>query len=494
MMGQITVVGLGPGAPELLTREAWAVLSAATEVWLRTARHPTVSGLPASLAVHSFDAVYEQQETFAQVYEAVVAQVLALGRRAEGVVYAVPGHPLVGEATVLRLLALARAEALPVRIVAGLSFVEPALTALELDALEGLQIADALELVALHHPSLNPDRPALIAQVYNRAVASDLKLTLMNQLPDEYQVALVEAAGTTGQVVEWLPLYAIDRRELGPLTSLYVPPAPQVSSFEGFQETIARLRAPGGCPWDREQTHASLRNNLLEEAYEVLDAIDRDDLAGLCEELGDLLLQIVLHTQIATEEGDFQMPAVIAGIDAKIKRRHPHVWGDRQVSGAAEVIRNWEVLKRQERASNGQGERSLLDSVPRSLPALAQAHAYGSRAARVKFDWPELAGVVAKVREELAELEAAATPEAQAAELGDLLFAVANWARWLKVDPESALRETNGRFARRFRHLEAAARQRGIPLEQLSAEEMDRLWEEAKALEAASLEDSTKSS
>ena len=482
-MAHITIVGLGPGALSQLTREAWEVLSGAQEVWFRTLQHPVVEGLPEGLVRHSFDAFYEESATFEEVYTAIVARVLDLGRRESGVIYAVLGHPLVGEATVTKLLAAAQEEGMPTRVVHGLSFIEPMLTALGIDALDGLHVADALDVVSLHHPPFNPDYPVLVGQVYSRAVASDLKLTLMNQYPDAHQVALVSAAGTAMQTVDWLPLYELDRRELDPLTSLYIPALPPVSSFEGFQETIARLRAPGGCPWDRKQTHASLRNNLLEEAYEVLAAIDAEDVDSLREELGDLLLQVVLHTQIATEDGDFQMADVLAGVDAKLKHRHPHVWGDVQVAGTEDVVHNWETLKREEREANGQAERSLLDGVPKSLPALAQAHAYASRVRRVGFDWETLDGVVAKVREELAELEAADSEEALAAELGDLLFAIANWARWLKIDPESALRETNGRFARRFAYIEASARQRGVPVDTLGLEEMDRLWEEAKARE-----------
>lgn len=483
-MAQITILGLGPGAPEQLTREAWAVLTSAEAVWLRTSRHPVVTAFPPALAVQSFDALYEEATTFDQVYTTIVERVLALGRRPEGVIYAVPGHPLVGEAAVPRIIAAARAEGLPVRVVAGLSFIEPLLGALVVDALDGVQVVDALVVAGLHHPPLNPDVPVILAQVYSRAVASDLKLALMNQYPDEHQVALVDAAGTAAETVAWLPLYEIDRQECTPLTSLYLPPLPPVRSFEGFQETIAHLRAPEGCPWDREQTHASLRTNLLEEAYEVLEAIDHEDMPALCEELGDLLLQIVLHAQIATEDGDFQMPDVIAAIDAKLKHRHPHVWGTVQVTGPEEVTLNWEQLKRAERESNGQAERSLLDGVPRTLPALAQAQAYGARARRVGFDWPNVEGVTAKIQEELAELQAAPDAESQTHELGDVLFAVVNWARWLGVDPEQALRETNARFARRFGYVEASARHRGISLKDMTLAEMDRLWEEAKATES----------
>src|SRR5512136_601852 len=282
-MHGITIVGLGPGDPKLLTREAWEVLMAAPEVYLRTARHPTVEGLPASVTRHSFDEVYETTEEFGRVYETIAARVLELGQRPEGVVYAVPGHPYVAEATVGLIGARAAELGLPVRVVAGLSFVEPALAALGVDALPQLQLADALDLAAHHHPALSPDAPALVAQLYSASLASDVKLTLMNQYPDDHPVVLVHAASTPEAALEPVPLFEIDRSaQIAHLTALYVPPLPEPSAFESFQETIAHLRAPEGCPWDREQTHQTLRANLLEEAYEVLAALDADDAESLC--------------------------------------------------------------------------------------------------------------------------------------------------------------------------------------------------------------------
>lgn len=479
-MGTITIVGLGPGDPRHLTQEAWYVLEEAGEVWLRTQRHPTVAGLPPHLTVHAFDHLYEAAEDFTQVYESIAGEVLRLGGRPQGVVYAVPGHPLVGEATVQRVLALAEEAGLSVRIVEGMSFIEPVLTALRVDALAGLQIADALEVAACHHPPLNPDVPALIGQLYSRTLAADLKLTLLNQYPRDHEVILVHAAGTSEQRLVHLPLCELDHRDdIAHLSTLYVPPLPGVTSFEGLQETVAHLRAPDGCPWDREQTHESLRGNLLEEAYEVAAAIDAGDVQALCEELGDLLLQVVLHTQIATEEEEFRMAAVIAGIDAKLKHRHPHVWGGQRVSGASEVLRRWESLKQQEKEKG-----SILDGVPVALPALQQADLYSRRAARVGFDWPAIAGVADKVREEIAELEAAGTPEEREAELGDLLFAVVNWARWLGIDAETALRQANARFARRFRGMERLAQERGLDMATLTIDELEALWQKAKSDEA----------
>ena len=480
----ITIVGLGPGNPAHLTREAWQVLEASDELFLRTRKHPTVPALPPTLTLHSFDRLYEEANDFEELYTTIASEVLALGGRPEGVVYAVPGHPLVGEASVRHILDGALEANLAVHVIPGLSFVEPVLTALGIDALAGLQLADATELAALHHPPLNPDVPALVAQLHSQALAADLKLTLMNQYPPDHPVVLIHSAGTDQERTVAVQLYELDRQvDVAHLTTLFVQPYPRPSSFEAFQETIARLRAPDGCPWDQMQTHQSLRANLLEEAYETLTAIDKEDTDALREELGDLLLEIVLQSQIAVEAGEFSMAEVVASIDAKIKRRHPHVWGELAVSGAQEVIRNWETLKaheRREREEGGERERSLLDGVPKTLPALAQADAYGRRAARVGFDWPDVAGVVEKIGEEMEELCAAADDAQRTNELGDLLFAIVNWARWLNVDPEAALRQTNARFARRFGWLEAETKRRGVDLAQLDPDELEGLWQTAK--------------
>jgi tetrapyrrole methylase family protein/MazG family protein len=479
----ITILGLGPGEPHLLTRQAWDVLSRADEVYLRTRRHPTVAGLPAHLTLRDFDELYERLDDFASVYEAMAERIVALGRRPEGVVYAVPGHPLVGESSVHRILTRARDEELQTRLVEGLSFVEPVLSILKIDGLGGLQLSDATDLAAAHHPLLDPDRPALIGQLYGQRLASEVKLTLMNAYPEDWPVTLVRAAGIGHGTTLTIPLYELDRGQAcDHLTTLYVPPLPHAGGLPALQDTIARLRAPDGCPWDREQTHQSLRANLLEETYEVLSALDDEDADRLCEELGDLLMQIAMHVQIATEEGVFQFADVINMIDAKLKRRHPHVFGDLIVEDTSDVLRTWEAIKADERAASGHAgeQHSRLEGVPAILPALARAQALGDRAARSGFDWPDLQGVLDKVGEELAELSDSTDQEAQAQELGDLLFSLVNVARWLDVDAESALRGTCERFLHRYAQMEQDARSRGLDLSALSLAEQDALWDQAK--------------
>jgi tetrapyrrole methylase family protein/MazG family protein len=475
----LTIIGLGPGHIDDLTRRAWQIIESAPVVYLRTAQHPCVRDLPAICI--SFDDVYESIADFAAVYEEIVTRVLDKARAGD-VVYAVPGDPLVAESTVIKLRARAKMENIPVEIVNGISFVEPALKLLGIDALDGLQLLDAISIANMHHPPINPDYPALLGQVYSRNLASNLKLTLMNQYPDDFEVTLIHSAGTPDAITETLPLYEIDRSEhIKHLTALYLPALGGMSSFEQFQEVIAHLRAPEGCPWDRKQTHLSLRKYLLEETHEVLEALDAEDPDALVEELGDLLLQIILHAQIATDDGEFRMADVIRAVNAKMIHRHPHVWGDVTVADADNVVTNWEALKQQEQAAGGKPKRdSKLDGVPKGLPALLQAHEYQDKAAKLGFDWWQIDSVIDKVREEFDEVINAENDAHRAEEMGDLLFVIVNWARWLKIEPETALREANAKFYRRFHYIEQAVAAQGKPMTDYTLPELDAFWDEAK--------------
>ncbi|MCC6147271.1 MAG: nucleoside triphosphate pyrophosphohydrolase [Anaerolineaceae bacterium] len=481
----VTIVGLGPGDENLLTCQARDWLVSADEIFLRTRFHPAAAFLSGK-QVFSFDEVYETEETFEAVYEKIICRVLELGERPEGVTYAVPGHPYVAETTSPEIVRRARKAGIPVRVIDGMSFLEPTFVMLELDPFPRCALLDALELGIQHHPFFPPDMPALIAQIYSREVAANVKLTLMAVYPDDYPVKLIHAAGTSQAMLEALPLYEIDRSPyIGLLSSLYLPPMEKESSFESFQELIAHLRAPEGCPWDREQTHESLRSALLEETYEVISALDSRDVESLQEELGDLLLQIVLHAQIAAEEGEFGMADVLRGIHSKLVYRHPHVFGSEKMDNSDHVVVNWEKLKAEKRKEKGgKGQKGLLDGVPPLLPALAQAQSFQARAARVGFDWSEFAPVLEKVHEELAEVLAAESDAQREMELGDLIFAVVNLVRWYKVDAESALRTTNRRFARRFAHVEKRARESGRLLDEMTLSEMDVFWDEAKKIES----------
>ncbi len=479
-MPGITLLGLGPGNPNQLTREAWEILQTISEIYLRTSQHPTVAGLPGHLQIHSFDTLYETSETFEDVYDRIIKQVLDLGRREQGVTYAVPGDPFVAEATTSGIARLAREQGIKIRVVNGLSFLEPVFTSLGIDPLPHLLILDAIELSQQHFSAFPPDLPVLVAQIYSKMIAAEVKVTLNTVYPDEHPVVLVHSAGTPDEVVEYIPLYEIDRSDKTGLTSvLFIPPLAEGVSFESFQEIVARLRAPGGCPWDREQTNQTMRPHLLEEAYEVLSALDSGQPSKMVEEFGDLLLQIVMNVQIANEAGDFSMADVIKGIRDKIIRRHPHVFGNLEVEDVKGVLHNWEKLKAEERGELGD-KKGLLDGVPLALPALTQAQEYQDRAGRVGFDWNVIDGVLEKIREEMGELQAAEDEEQVSNELGDLFFSLVNFARWKKVDSETALREANGRFRQRLTFMERNAHAAGKELSGMSIDELESLWQRAK--------------
>ena len=256
--------------------------------------------------------------------------------------------------------------------------------------------------------------------------------------------------------------------------------------FEKLVSIMARLRAPGGCPWDREQTFDTIKPHTLEETYEVLEAIDARDWPGLADELGDLMLQPVFYAQMASEAGHFDIEDSLDAINNKLIRRHPHIFGDSEAHTADDVKKRWDEIKAEEKKAKGERPKLLLDSIPRSLPALVEASQISSRAARSGFDWENAEQVLAKLEEELHELAEArkqASHEEIEGEVGDLLFVLVNLARFMKVDPEQALRKSNAKFRRRFAHVETSLQARGKALPESDIEEMEALWQEAKRSE-----------
>ena len=475
----IVIVGLGPAGANSLTREAWDWLVQSKEIWARTRYHPLFSELPEDLIVHSFDSEVEYE--FSDVSAEIAKKIINIAQEQGAVTYVVPGSPFIAEETVRQIMKQLEGSNIPVRVIDGMSFLEPVCSALGVDPHPKLVLTDSLYLASLEIPFFPASVPALISNLRPGLEANDLKLTLMNNYPDEYPVKLIHNAGLPDELVEEIPLYQIDQSlHTGLMSTLYVPARESSRAFEDFQQIIARLRAPDGCPWDRKQTHLSLRPYLLEESYEVLEALDQENSEHLVEELGDLLLQIVLHAQIATEEQDFNMTDIVAGISEKIIRRHPHVFTELEVDSVEGVLNNWEQIKAEERKNNGQECKSMLDGIPNALPALTQADQIQQRAKRVGFDWKTIEPVIAKIHEELKELQEAGSDAERQSEAGDLLFAVVNLVRWLEIDPEMALRETNSRFRKRFAYIERRSSEQGKSVDQMSFEALDQLWEEAK--------------
>jgi len=496
----ITILGLGPGRWDDLTLQARAALEQAASnditVYFRTLIHPTVEALKReipNLRIESFDSFYDESTSWDTLYSRIAEQLCSLAEQQLPVLYAVPGHPLTGEASVQLLLRQAKQRGLSTGIIAGLSFLEPVCAALELDLIAaGTQIMDATTLAAFSLDEVAgkiiPTIPLLVAQVYNRRLASAVKLALSECYPDEWPVKLVRAAGVdNSEAVIEMPLYELDRGSLANhLSTLYVPPLGEMEALrlpETLRYITMRLRRePDGCPWDRQQTHQSLRHYVIEETYEVVEALEENDMEKLAEELGDLLLQVYLHAEIARQDGDFSIGDVFEQVSAKLIRRHPHVFGQVEVDNAGQVVQNWEAIKRQERIAAGKDvlTESVLDGVPLAAPALIVAQEYQKRAAKTGFDYSSLQQVLAKLAEELQELQEATTPEHLREEMGDVLFMVARVARELHVDAEEALRLANRKFRQRFQAMEQVTRDEGRTSSSYSLQEWIELWRRVK--------------
>jgi tetrapyrrole methylase family protein / MazG family protein len=479
----IEILGLGAGDLEQLPFGVYKKLMSAGHVYLRTKEHPVITELvKEGLSFTSFDSIYEKHDQFEEVYQEIVQELLEKAKT-EQVIYAVPGHPLVAERTVQLLLEYGTKEEVDIIIGGGQSFIDAIFQSLKIDPVDGFQLLDG---TSLQSRQLQIDQHIFISQVYDQFVASNIKLTLMERLPDDYEVVIVTAAGSKNERIERVPLYELDRKvNLDNLTSVYVPPVQDeqimLKNFSKLREIIAVLRGPNGCPWDKEQTHESLKKYLIEETFEVIEAIDSGDIDHLIEELGDVLLQVVLHAQIGEDEGYFAIEDVIEVLSEKMIRRHPHVFGDKKAQDSKEVLRNWQEIKKKEK---GKSDSSLLDGISKSMPNLLRAYEIQKKAAKVGFDWKEITPALEKVKEELLEFENEIKQDNlihAKKEFGDILFAFVNVARFLDIHPEEALFETNQKFIRRFHFIEDSVKKSGKPIEEHSLEELDRFWDEAKS-------------
>jgi tetrapyrrole methylase family protein/MazG family protein len=515
----ITILGLGPGSIDDLTLQAQALLAQAADtgqtVYFRTTIHPTVPALRQrfpQLHIASFDWLYDESTDWCTLYQRIADEVCTLATR-QPVIYAVPGHPMVGESSVQLVLQQAREREISTHIVAGLSFLEPVCTLIGLDPFDkGTQIIDATDLAALDSSEIAgriiPTIPLLVGQVYNRRVASAVKLALSECYPDEWPVKLVRAASVHAmpvlktrtipsiapggqneqdEAVIEMPLYELDRNHYANhLSTLYVPPVDVLTALrlpETLRYITMRLRRdPDGCPWDRAQTHQTLTRYVLEEAYEVVEAIEENDLEHLTEELGDLLLQVYLHAEIARQEGAFTIGDVYQQVNAKLIRRHPHVFGDVQVGNAAQVVQNWEAIKRQEKSQIGKPTQpeSMLDGVQLAAPALTVTREYNKAAVKVGFYYRTTDKLFQKVLEELQEVREATMAEHRFEEIGDLLLVVEMLAYHYGIDAEAALRQANRKFRQRFQFMEEVARSEGREMASYTLEEWKALWDRAK--------------
>ncbi|GGP11576.1 nucleoside triphosphate pyrophosphohydrolase [Oceanobacillus neutriphilus] len=480
-MKQIEVIGLGAGDLEQLPLGIYRKLIKTQQpVYARTLDHPVIKALEAEgVSFISFDQLYEEEEQFGMVYERITEKLIEAAKTSGNtVIYAVPGHPMLAEKTVQLLLEQYETA---VSIAGGQSYLDDLFTAMKIDPIEGFQFVDGTDF---KRNQLNLRNHLFVCQVYDTFIASEIKLTLLEDLPPDYEIYIVEAAGSSAEKIEKVPLEELDHRmEISNLTTLYIPPAPEGylhHTFPFLREVMAILRGPDGCPWDKKQTHESLRYHTIEEVYELIEAIDEEDDNHIVEELGDLLMHILLHSQIGEDNGYFTIDDVIQSISDKMIYRHPHVFSTTVADTEEAVLQNWEELKKQEK---GKERESILDGIPAHLPSLAKAYKLTSKAGKVGFEWGQVEEVWEKLKEEINEvIEAVEEKEFTDVEeeLGDVLFVLANISRYYKVNPEVALERANRKFVSRFQYIEEKLKENQQTPKTASLQEMDAYWEEAK--------------
>jgi tetrapyrrole methylase family protein/MazG family protein len=487
---KVVVVGVGPAGADLVVPAARAALEANPVRFARTARHPAISDLAATgIELASFDDRYDTAADLDECYRSIVDALVEAAVEHGTVVYAVPGSPAVAERTVELLHERARAGAIELDVVPGMSFAELAWTRLGVDPLTtGARIVDGRDLAG----GIDLGTPLLVAQCDHALVLGDVKLALLERLDPATTVTVLQRLGLPDERVAAVPLAELDRAvEPDHLTSVFVP-ATGASATRELGRLLAlaeQLRAPGGCPWDAEQTHHSLTRYLLEESYEVVEAVEglpadapagvaADDpgYAALVDELGDLLYQVIFHAVLAHEAGAFDMSDVARGIHDKLVRRHPHVFGDTAADTSDAVMANWEQIKKEEK-----GVESIVAGITPGLPSLLYAHKLMRKAASVGLDPGGVERSLARVDSAAARLRAGTDERDADAEavLGELLAAAVALARALGVDTESALRGWSARFRSRFERMEQLAVDRDLDLHALDARAVEALWEEA---------------
>ncbi|PIC63680.1 nucleoside triphosphate pyrophosphohydrolase [Sporosarcina sp. P13] len=483
-MKKITVIGLGAGDLQQLSLGTYRLLKQAKRLVIRTEEHPVVKELRTEgLIMESFDAIYEANDSFEDVYERIVEKLLEMSAD-QPITYAVPGHPLVAERTVQLLIEKEKSGEIELQIAGGSSFLDPIFTALRIDPIEGFQLLDGTDL---KRDDVQMEQHVLVGQVYDAFVASDVKLSLMEKYPDDHEVTIVTAAGSVDEKLTNVALYELDRvMSLNNLTTIYVPPIKdqeqRLKDWSSFREIIATLRGPDGCPWDREQTHETLKRYLIEESFELIQAIDEEDDDAIIEELGDVLLQVFLHAQIGEDNGYFSMEDVLETVGAKMIRRHPHVFAQTQADTTVDVLTNWQAIKEQEKPTVD----SLLEGQKRQASSLLTSYNYQKTAAKVGFDWPTIEGAFDKFQEEWTEFQEEVRngeTASQLDELGDVLFTIVNIARFLKISPEEAMWHANEKFKSRFTHVEQCVKQGIGDFSTYSLEQLEEFWQQAKRKE-----------
>ena len=478
----IKIVGLGPGAPESLTIGAVEALENSKNLYFRTEKHPTVDYLKKRLeSFNTCDNYYEEGHSFDEVYSNIAKNIIKEYKKSGELVYAVPGHPLVAERSVVNLINLCKENDIEYKILPAVSFIDAMMDRLQIDPIEGLKVIDAFDI---KNQILDKRIGTIITQVYNPLIASEVKLELLEYYNDETEIYYVRAAGIEGEEsIRKIPIYELDMQEdIDYLTSVYIPK--DVNNKKDFYDlihTIEILRGEDGCSWDREQTHESIKNSLLEEAYEVVEAIEDDNIDGLIEELGDVLLQVVFHSVIGKEDGYFNISDVIETITNKMIYRHPHVFKNKTDATSDEVLDSWDELKKKEK--NYETLTEEINGIAKTLPSLTKAHKVQKKVSKVGFDFENINEAVKKIEEEISEVldvYKSNNREKIIDEMGDLLFACVNLSRLLNVDEEEALNKSIKKFIKRFKFIEDNILKQGKYFNSVTLDEMNTLWEDSK--------------
>ncbi|MBU3196901.1 nucleoside triphosphate pyrophosphohydrolase [Clostridium algidicarnis] len=480
----IKILGLGPGSPEALTLGTLNEFKSGKDIYLRTEKHPTVDYIKSmDIKVRTYDFAYDKFDSFDKVYQFIAEDLIKRHNTVDEVIYAVPGHPLVAERTVNILIELCENQGIAVEIFPAVSFIDVIIERLKIDPINGLKIIDAFDI---GNQNLDNNAGLIITQVYDQLISSEVKIRLLDYYNYDKEIYFVRAAGVKGEEsIRKIPLYTLDRQaDIDYLTSVYIPKGGKENKgLSELLDIMEKLRSEEGCPWDREQTHESLKRYLVEESYEVIEAIEAKDDEKIIEELGDVLLQVVFHAVIGKEEGYFNINDIINSISKKMIDRHPHVFGDTKVDNSIEVMVKWEEIKSVEK-----GYSTVVDAmehIAKSLPSLIRAEKVQSKAKKVGFDFDVVDGAMDKIIEEFYELKEVYKGSNEAIieeEIGDLIFSCVNVARMLGIDSELALNRTINKFIKRFKFMEDTAKSKEIKLEQLSLEEMDKLWSLSKSI------------
>lgn len=475
-MNTVQIIGLGAGGLEDLTVKAHNALSENIPTFVRTERHPIVAELRKKIKIESFDNFFEKFETFDEVYEKMTDNIIELSKQHKKINYCTAGSPYYGDIVTKKLLNEYK-DKINIIIIDGMSFLDKCIKLSGYSDFKSVKIIDCLEADEF---SFDVNSMNIITQIYDEEIASSIKLKLMETYPDTTELLNIDVLE---EKVKKTPLYMLDQeKKYGFSTYFCIMPIDiskkTVYNIDNLLRIVKVLRGPDGCPWDMKQTHQSIRQHVIEEAYEVVDAIDNDDVDNLIEELGDLLFQVVFHAELGSEDGYFNFNDILNTLCNKMYFRHPHVFGDVKVNNADDALASWESSKAKQKNLNTYTDN--LKDVPKSLSTLSRSYKIQKRAAEVGFDWPDAEGAINKIKEELFEFieeYKKHDSEKMENEFGDLLFALVNLARFINVNPDVALNKTINKFISRFEYIEKHAKK---DLKQMTLKEMDELWEKSK--------------